>query len=288
MTYSILARDPRTGEIGVAVQSHWFAVGAAVPWAEAGVGAVVTQAMVDPAYGPLGLALMRAGRSAPEALRGLIASDANARLRQVAMIDAAGRAAAHTGERCVEAAGHLVGAAFSAQGNMMRSAAVWPAMAQAFERAPGDLAGRLLVALEAAELAGGDIRGQQSAALVVVAGAGTGRPWVDRHFDLRVDDHPRPLEELHRLVELARAYQHMDRGDLALEQRDRERALEEYAAAESRAPDNLEVRFWHGVALLNMGRSDEGHAVLSEVVESSRAWKELLARVQRAGLANNG
>jgi uncharacterized Ntn-hydrolase superfamily protein len=183
-TYSIVARDPATGELGVAVQSHWFSVGPIVPWAEAGVGAVATQSFVDPSYGPLGLDLMRAGKSATEALSGLVESDAHPEVRQVAMIDARGNVAAHTGANAIIAAGHQTGENYSVQANLMESSTVWPAMADAFETASGDLAERLLAALEAAEAEGGDIRGRQSAALLVVSGEPTGRPWVDRTFDL--------------------------------------------------------------------------------------------------------
>src|SRR5216683_3846227 len=191
-TFSIVARDPATGELGVAVQSHWFSVGAMVPWAEAGVGAVATQSFVDASYGPLGLELMRAGRSAPEALRGLLAADDGRDVRQVAMIDAQGRVAAHTGSKCIAAAGNLVGANYSVQANLMEKPSVWPAMARAFEAATGDLTDRLLAALEAAQREGGDIRGQQSAAILVVSGKPTGRAWIDRKVDLRVEDSADP------------------------------------------------------------------------------------------------
>jgi uncharacterized Ntn-hydrolase superfamily protein len=180
-TYSIVARDPETGQLGVAVQSHWFSVGAIVPWAEAGVGAVATQSFVEPSYGPLGLALMRAGKSAPEALKSLLASDAQADVRQVAMIDAQGRVASHTGVYCIAAAGHRIGANYSAQANLMLKETVWDAMAKAFESAKGDLADRLLSALEAAQGEGGDIRGKQSAAIVVVTGKDAARLHPHEH-----------------------------------------------------------------------------------------------------------
>jgi uncharacterized Ntn-hydrolase superfamily protein len=221
-TYSIVARDLKTGEIGVAVQSHWFAIGPLVPWAEAGVGAVATQSFVDQSYGKLGLDLMRAGRSGPEALKGLLAADENRDLRQVAIIDAQGKVSAHTGSKCIPMAGHHVGNNYSVQANLMLDEKVWPAMSKAFESAQGDLAQRMLVALEAAQAAGGDIRGKQSAALVVVSGKPTGKPWLDRVFDLRVDDHPEPITELRRLVNLQRAYNLMNDGDLAVERKDHE------------------------------------------------------------------
>ncbi|HEY7911642.1 MAG TPA: DUF1028 domain-containing protein, partial [Blastocatellia bacterium] len=213
-TYSIVARDARTGELGVAVQSHWFSVGPIVAWAEAGVGAVATQSFVDPSYGKLGLDLMRAGRAAPDALRGLLASDEGRDVRQVAMIDAAGRVAAHTGAKNIQAAGHLTGENYSVQANLMLSDKVWPAMARAYEASKGDIAERMMAALEAAQAEGGDIRGKQSAALIVVSGKPTGKPWVDRAFDIRVDDHAEPLKELRRLLTIARGYNHMNAGDL--------------------------------------------------------------------------
>jgi uncharacterized Ntn-hydrolase superfamily protein len=283
-TYSVVARDPATGDLGVAVQSHWFSVGSLVTWAEAGVGAVATQSFVDPAYGPLGLGLMRAGKSAREALDGLLAADAGRDVRQVAMVDARGIVAAHTGKKCIEAAGHATGPGWSVQANLMASEKVWPAMARALERATGDLAERMLAALEAAEAAGGDIRGRQSAALLVVRGASTGRPWADRVVELRVEDHPQPLGELRRLLRVHRAYDHMNRGDLAVEKGDAEGALREYRAAEEMFPENLEMRFWHAVALVGMKRVDESLPVFRAVFARDRAWAALLPRLPRAGL----
>ena len=230
-TFSIVARDPDTGALGVAVQSHWFSVGAIVPWAEAGVGAVATQSFVDPSYGPLGLAIMRSGRSAPDALKALLAGDEGRDVRQVAMIDALGRVDAWTGKSDIQAAGHHVGKDYSVQANLMLNDKIWPAMAAAFEATKGDLAERMLAALDAAQAAGGDIRGRQSAALIVVSGKPTGQAWKDRIFDLRVDDSAEPLKDLRRLVTLQRAYNHMNAGDLAVEKKDNEGALREYGAA---------------------------------------------------------
>ena len=235
-TYSIVARDAKTGELGVAVQSHWFGVGAMVPWAEAGVGAVATQSFVDASYGKLGLDLMRAGRSAPDALKGLLAADPSREVRQVAMIDFSGKVSAHTGAKCIPATGQHVGENYSVQANLMLSDKVWPAMARAFESTQGDLAGRMLAALDAAQAEGGDIRGKQSAALIVVSGKPTGRTWQDRVFDLRVDDHADPVGELRRLVNLQRAYNLMNDGDLAVEKKDHEGALKAYAAARALCP----------------------------------------------------
>ncbi len=283
-TYSIVARDPATGQLGVAVQSHWFSVGALVPWAEAGVGAVATQSFVDASYGPLGLSLLKAGRSAPDALAGLLAADGGRDVRQVAMIDAAGRVASHTGARCVEAAGHHVGKDYSVQANMMRSASVWPAMAKAFEETRGDLAERMLAALEAAEAAGGDIRGKQSAALIVVSGNPTGRPWQDRLFDLRVEDSPAPLPELRRLVTLARAYALMNEGDLAVERKDDAAALKAYSAAQAIVPGNAEMTYWTAVSLVGMGRIDEALPLFRKVFAIDRSWAEMTPRLPKSGL----
>ena len=283
-TYSIVARDPKTGEVGVAVQSHWFAIGPLVPWAEAGVGAVATQSFVDPSYGPLGLSLMRAGRTAPEALKGLLAADENRDVRQVAMVDAQGRVAAHTGPKCIPMAGHHSGEGYSVQANLMLDAKVWPAMSQAFESAQGDLADRMLVALEAAQAAGGDIRGKQSAALIVVAGKPSGKPWQDRVYDLRVDDHPEPVAELRRLTKLQRAYNLMNEGDLAVERKDPEAALRAYAGAEALVPENVEMIYWHAVALVNMKRVDESLPLFRKVFKADSNWLTLTPRLVEVGL----
>jgi len=286
-TFSIVAHDPATGELGVAVQSHWFSVGSIVSWAEAGVGAVATQSFADPSYGPLGLELMRAGRSAPDVLKSLLAGDDGRDVRQVAMIDTQGRVAAHTGRKCIDAAGHIVGRNFSVQANLMLNDQVWPAMARAFESAQGDLANRMLAALDAAQAVGGDIRGKQSAAIIVVTGKPTGRPWADRTFDLRVDDSPEPLKELRRLVNLARAYNHMNAGDLAVEKKDNEAALRQYAAAESLVPESAEMIYWHAVALVNMGRVEDSLPLFRRVFAMDPNWAALTPRLVKSELLPN-
>jgi uncharacterized Ntn-hydrolase superfamily protein len=283
-TYSIVARDPATNQLGVAVQSHWFSVGSVVPWAEAGVGAVATQSFADPSYGKLGLDLMRAGRSAPDSLKGLLAADAARDVRQVAMIDAQGRVAAHTGAKNIPQAGHATGPHYSVQANLMASDKVWPAMAKAYESTRGDLADRLLAALDAAQAQGGDIRGKQSAALLIVSGTSTGRPWVDREFDLRVEDSPDPLPELRRLVTLQRAYAHMNAGDAAVEKRDAPAALREYAAAEALAPDNDEMLFWHAISLVGLGKVDDALPLLGRAYARDPGWRTLVPRLPTAGL----
>ena len=287
-TYSIVARDEVTGEMGVAVQSHWFSVGSVVPWAQAGVGAVATQSFVDPAYGPLGLELMRAGRSAPAALNALVSTDEDKAVRQVAMIDAEGRVAAHTGSRAIFAAGHHVGKQYSVQANLMEKPTVWPAMAKAFESAEGDLAERMLCALEAAQAEGGDIRGRQSAAIVVVRADATGKPWEDRLFDLRVEDHPNPVTELRRLVKLQRAYQKLNEGDMWLTKKDFDKAIAAYKQATTIVPDeatNGEAAFWVGITLINDAKQvDEGIPYLQRAYRQDPHWAELIERLPAAGL----
>lgn len=283
-TYSIVARDPATGNLGVAVQSHWFSVGSIVSWAEAGVGAVATQSFVDPAYGPLGLALMRAGKTAPQALEGLLASDSGRDVRQVAMIDTQGNVAVHSGKKCIPAAGYIAGAQFSVQANLMLNEKIWPAMADAYRNTPGDLADRMLAALDAAQAAGGDIRGQQSAAILIVSAKSTGRPWADRKMDLRVEDHPQPLTELRRLVKVHRAYDHMNQGDLAVEKDDIAGALREYRAAEFLLPESVEVQFWSAVSLANAGRLEEALPLFSSVFAREPVWAELTLRLPKIDL----
>jgi uncharacterized Ntn-hydrolase superfamily protein len=283
-TFSIVARDPESGEMGVAVQSHWFSVGALVTWAEAGVGAVATQALVEVSYGPLGLALMRAGKSAPEALAALLAADEGHDIRQVAMVDAQGQVAAHTGARCIADARHEIGEGFSVQANMMVNPNVWPEMARAYREAEGDLAERMLAALEAGQAAGGDIRGQQSAAILIVKPVSTGQPWANTVMELRVEDHPEPIRELRRLVDLHRAYQHMNQGDELMGDGQTEEALREYRAAAEMAPEIEEMPFWHAVTLADMGRVDEALPIFRGVFAKNADWAKLVSRLPKAGL----
>jgi len=278
-TYSIVARDPSTGELGVAVQSHWFSVGSNVSWAEAGVGAVATQSFIDPAYGPLGLQLMRAGRSAPDALKALLAGDAQRDVRQVGMVDAQGRAATHTGALCIPAAGGQEGKEYVVQANLMDKPTVWPAMARAYEAAKGDLADRLLAALDAAEAEGGDIRGRQSAAIVVVKAKSSGRPWADRVFDLRVEDNEAPLVELRRLVKLQRAYNHMTAGDDCVAVADWPCAEREYGAARTLEPQHAEMAFWYAVALATAGRLEPARPLFAQAFKADPRWRELVKRL---------
>jgi uncharacterized Ntn-hydrolase superfamily protein len=284
MTYSMVARDPSSGQLGVAVQSHYFSVGSIVTWAEPGVGAVATQSFAEPAYGPRGLELIRSGRSAAGALGELIDEDAGEATRQVAIIDNAGRVAVHTGRSCIAEAGHQVGDQVSAQANMMRRDTVWHAMIDAYSATQGDLATRLIAALEAAESEGGDIRGRQSAAIVVVGGRRSERPWEQRLFDLRVEDHPNPLPELRRLIDLKRAYDHLNEAEQLILGGDVQHALEHYEKATAAAPDNLEFVFWHGVTLAAAGRVPEARAMLDRAYAANDGWAELLRRLVAVGL----
>jgi uncharacterized Ntn-hydrolase superfamily protein len=292
-TFSIVARDPASGQLGVAVQSHWFSVGSVVTWAEAGVGAIATQAMADITYGPLGLDLLRAGKPAPAALAALLTSDPQANRRQVAMIDARGEVGVHTGSGCMQGAGHENGEGFCVQANMMLNNAVWPAMAAAYRSAAGsaaaqpggsDLAERMLLALEAGQAAGGDVRGQQSAAILIVSGTSTGRPWADRVMELRVEDHPQPIAELRRLVRIQRAYDFMNKGDEFLAKEQVEDALQAYRAAAALAPEIDELPFWHAVTLADLGRLEEALPIFAGVFRSSPNWAELLKRLPPVGL----
>jgi len=281
-TYSIVARDPATGDLGVAVQSHWFSVGSVVPFAEAGVGAVATQSFVDSSYGPLGLSLLRAGKPAEATLKALLSADPDREVRQVAMVDAKGRAAAFTGARCIQPAGHEIGDGFSVQANLMDKPTVWPAMAKAFRSSKGDLADRMLAALRAAEAEGGDIRGRQSAALLIVRGTSSGKPWEDKLFDLRVEDNPDPVSELERLVRLRRAYRLMDEGDSHVTAGRWEDAKKAYAAAARLAPTIVEMPFWQAVALASSGKKDEALPLFKQVFAKEPAWRKLIPRLVEA------
>jgi len=283
-TYSIVARDPETGQIGVAVQTHVPFVGADVPWAEAGVGAVATQSMIEPSYGPLGLQLMKAGKSAPLALKALLAGDEEAETRQVAMIDAEGRVDAFTGKKCIEAAGHHVGKNFSVQANLMVSDKVWPAMAKAFENERGELALRLLAALDAAQKEGGDLRGKQSAALIVVAGKATGNFFKDRVFDIRVDESAEPLKELRRLVHVQRAQHFADMAWEASDKKDVDGVNRGFAEARKILPDDAELAFWHGVLLVKLERLDDALPHFRFAFSKGKNWRDLAPRLVKPGL----
>lgn len=285
-TFSIVARDPNTGQMGVAVQSHWFSVGSLVTWGRAGVGVIATQAMVEVSYGPLGLGLMAEGKTASEALTCLKEKDSGKAIRQVAMIDVQGNVAVHTGERCIQSAGHKAGENYSVQANMMDNESVWPAMAEAFEKSSGTLSERLLVALEAAQFAGGDVRGKQSAAMLIVDGNKKEMEWEGVLLDLRVEDHPEPIQELRRLVTLHNAYELMNEGDACLGAGKTNEALMKYEKAASLAPQILELPFWHAVTMAEIGKVDEALPIFHQIFEADLQWKKLLQRLPEAGLFN--
>jgi uncharacterized Ntn-hydrolase superfamily protein len=276
-TYSIVACDPETGAVGVAVQSHWFAVGPLVPWVRPGVGAVATQSIVEPGYGPALLDRLEAGEAPQDALDALVAEDAQAHYRQVAVVDARGRVAVHTGAGCMAHAGHDLGAGFCAQANMMGSPQVWPAMAQAFERASGPLERRLAAAMHAAEAQGGDVRGKQSCAILV--SAGDGKPWYEA-VDLRVDDHPEPLAELDRLMDLRDAYALASEGDDLAGAGEHEAAGDRYERASRLAPENHELLFWAGLAAAQTGDMPTAVERVQRAIAMQPGWRELLDRLE--------
>lgn len=283
-TYSIVAMDRKTEQIGVAVQSHWFAVGALCPWIEPGVGVIATQSMVEVSYGPKGLGLLRDGKPAQLALDELLEADDGKELRQVAIVDAQGNVAAHTGKRCIAEAGHQIGDSFSAQANMMLNNTVWSAMASAFENTQDNLANRLLSALQAAQAAGGDIRGKQSASLLVSKNIKDDTPWKNILTDLRVDDHPDPIIELKRLLDIQYAYDLMNEGDNLLAKNENEAAKIKYQQAAKLAPDIEELPFWHAVTLADTGKLDEALPIFERVFSINKNWSLLVQRLPASGL----
>ena len=283
-TYSIVAFDEKTGDMGVEVQSHWFSVGTIVTWGEAGVGVVATQSFVNPAFGPGGLELLRKGKTPQEAVDELLKSDEGREFRQLAILDSKGIAASFTGKLCIQPAGNIVGKNFSTQANLMSNDKIWPAMAEAFQKSEGPLAERMLLALEAAEKAGGDVRGKQSAALLVVRAKSTGKIWEDRLVDLRIDDSSAPLPELRRLLKVHRAYDHMNNGDLAVEKNNMDMAMKEYSSAMKMFPENLEMKFWTAVALANKGMMKEAVPIFKDIFKKDKNWKDLTPRLLPNGL----
>lgn len=285
-TFSIVAYDSATGQFGAAVQSHWFKVGDVI-WVEAGVGAVATQSLVEFSYGPLGLEMMRNGKTAAQALAGLLVSDPNNNVRQVAMVDRNGVVATHTGDKCIAEAGHYVGHNYSVEANLMRDSTVWGAMAKAFENTRGDLAERMMAALDAAQAEGGDIRGKQSAAMIVVSGQPTGMKWKDNLVDLRVDDAAEPLKELRRLLEITRAYDHMNKGDEYVTAGNFEKANAEYSEAARLAPGNPEILFWYGVTLVTAKQVDKSLPIFKQVFAQDANWRILVPRLVKSDLLPN-
>ena len=282
MTYSIVARDPASGRFGVAIQSCWPFVGAGCPWIESGVGAVATQSYTEVAHGPNGLARLRGGEAPSEALAALLAADPDAAVRQVGIVDSSGRAAAHTGARCVEAAGHLTAEGVSVQANMMERASVWPAMLAAYHGSEGDFVDRLLAALRAAEAEGGDLRGRQSASLVV-SGA-PGDPAWKREIDIHVGDHASPLDELERLVRVHRGYEALDRaeergrvGDIAGARAASEEALR-------LAPGDGQVMAWEAIGMAGGDLIEPARELLAAATAMNPRWPEFVRRLAASGV----
>jgi len=282
-TFSIVAIDRQTGEMGAAVQSHWFSVGSSVIWAESGVGAICTQSFIEASYGPLGLDFMRAGKSAEDALAGLLRADKYEGVRQVAFLDNQGQVAAHTGKSCIPEAGHIVGDGFGCQANLMLKNTVWSAMAKAFEGTKGELVDRLMAALEAAQDEGGDIRGKQSAAIIVVKGKSSGAPWKDRLYDLRVEDNPAPLVELKRLIRLNKAYNFMNKGDELLTEGKVEEGMKAYTQAMNMYPDDAEMTFWPAATLASLGKVEESLPLFKKVFAIDPNWAILVPRLPQVG-----
>ena len=283
-TFSIVARDAETGEMGVAVQSHWFSVGSIVAWGEAGVGVVATQSFVNPSFGQRGLELLKKGMSAREVVDLLISTDEGRDFRQLAIVDSKGNSRSFTGVKCISEAGNIAEDNYSVQANMMLNNTVWGAMSNAFENSKGPLAERLITTLEAAQNEGGDIRGKQSACLLVVKGVATGNIWEDRLIDLRVEDSADPIGEIKRLLKVHRAYDHMNAGDLAVEKSDMKLAMDEYDAAMKMFPENLEMKYWTAVSLANTGEVEKSLLMFKEIFTLDKNWKELTKRLVPVGL----
>lgn len=279
-TFSIVARDPITGEMAVGVQSHWFSVGTSVSWAEAGVGAVATQSFTNKSFGLRGLKLLKEGKTAQEALTILLSDDAGIDVRQVAIVDNKGNVAVHTGKGCVQFAGDLKGDQYSVQSNMMLTDKVPAAMSKAYEASKGKpLAQRVMAALNAAQAVGGDIRGKQAAAILVVPAVSKNEPWNERTVDLRVDDSAEPLVELERLLKVHEAYQFMNEGDLAVEKNDMPKAMALYGSAMRMFPDNLEMQYWTAVTLANNKEVAKALPMFKKIFAQNKDWKEMTKRL---------
>jgi uncharacterized Ntn-hydrolase superfamily protein len=286
-TYSIVARDSKTGQMGVGVQSHYFSVGGVVSWGESGVGVVATQSLVNVSFGLRGLELLKQGKLPKEVLNILLSDDDGRDVRQVAVLDAQGRVAAHTGSKCIKHAGHIEGNNFSVQANMMLTDKVWSTMAKSFESNVNlPLAERIVKTMEAAESVGGDIRGKQSAAILIVGGKEAKNKWEDKIIDLRVEDNEQPVKELLRLLKLHRAYKHMDKGDLAIEHNDMENALKEYDSALNLFPENLEMKFWTAISLANNQKLKEASELFKTIFKKDNNWRLLTERLPESGLLN--
>ena len=285
-TYSIVARDPKTGEMGVGVQSHYFNV-SVVAWGESGLGVVATQSFINKSFGLRGLELLKQGNSPEEVLKILLSDDDGKDVRQVAILDVQGNVATHTGSKCIKYAGHKIGDNFSVQANLMLSDKVWPTMAEAYKNYKNlPLPERIIKTLEAAESVGGDIRGMQSAALLIVSGEPIENKWEEPLIDLRVEDHKQPLKELNRLLKLYRAYEHMDYGDQAVEKDDVNKALKEYNAAMEMFPESLEMKYWTAISLANNNKLADALVLFYQIFKIDRNWRLLTERLPEVGILN--
>ncbi|MGE0089604.1 MAG: DUF1028 domain-containing protein [Bacteroidales bacterium] len=285
-TFSVVAIDTANGEMAVGVQSHWFSVGSIVSWARSGVGVVATQSFVNPALGTDGLRLMSEGIPADEVVNQLINEDKGRDFRQLAMLDKTGKIMAYTGNKCVQSAGHIIGNDYSVQANMMLNNKIIIAMAKIMETKRNiPLAERIVMAMQAGQAAGGDIRGKQSAVLLVVS-TKPAPEWADKKINLRVDDHNEPLIELERLLKVHRAYEHMNNGDLAIEHNDMVLALKEYATAEQMFPENLEMKYWKAIALANNGNLEMALPIFKDIFSKDKNWLEMTKRLPASGLLN--
>lgn len=286
-TYSVVAYDPETGDMGIAVQSHWFSVGTSVAWGEAGVGIVATQSVVNFGFGPQGLALLKSGLHPQVVLDSLLKGDPGRDMRQVAILDSKGNVAVSTGSTCVRAAGHVKGGNYSVQANLVQSPAVWEKMSTTYENTTGTLGERLLATLDAAQAMGGDIRGTQSATLLIVRNKPTGKIWIDRKVDLRIDDSENPLKDLKRLYRIQSAYDAMNLGNDALTKGKLDIADDYYTKAHQLYPENGEMLFWYAVELAGMGEINRALPHFKTVFNSDERWRSvLLPRIVEAGILN--
>jgi uncharacterized Ntn-hydrolase superfamily protein len=284
-TFSILAYDSVSGDMAVAVQSHWFSVGTTVAWGEAGVGVIATQAVTNIEFGPRGLYLLKSGMSPQQVLDTLLKSDPEREIRQVAILDKHGNTAVYTGKNCVSEAGFYKGRFFSTQANMVKDRNVWKEMAKAFETGQGSFEEKIVSALDAGQSVGGDIRGKQSACLLVVKATPTGKSWIDRKVDLRVDDNEAPIKELSRLVKIHNAYSKMNLGYYALAKGNLNEADAYINTAQGLYPENRELSFWYAVELCNIGEIDRALPIFRQTFQTDPNWKNIiLPRITQAGV----
>ncbi len=286
-TQSIVAVDRRSGEIGAAVLSQSFSVASKAVWSEPGVGIVVAQGTVEPSYGHLGLALMKAGKTPPQALKSLLATDPRPGVRQVMMIDSRGRTAAHSGKNCLPEAGYLAGRGFCAQANFVSTKRGWRSIAAAFRASRGSLVERLVSALEAGDQAARSSRREgaaMSASVLVVATAPSTAPWEGRLLDLRVENDSRPLRALRSLLKVEEAHGRARGAAELLSRGETDRGEREFSRAISLAPENSELKLWFALGLIAQGERKRGEAVLRSAVGRGRESKTLLRELESRGI----